>query len=165
MGVLETDSVSETGCEMSRAAMLEWSFKCRGWRYLIERPRRKQRLRHARSPSALPTPCPSAPQATKARGPANGVPRRRASVRASSWYLGYRSLWYLAVHCIHWIRARLQLESTSNSRRVHVVDPPQSVDKQYMKGLRNTSGESRVLCRPFEAQIRQEQYDLCINRP
>jgi hypothetical protein len=161
MGVLETDSVSETGCEISLAAMLEsrkMRVKCRGWRYLIERSRRKKRLRHARSPSALPTPCPSAPQATKAQSPANGAPHRRASVRASSWYLGYRSLWYVAVHCIHWIRARLQLEPTWNPRRVHVVsavDHPQSVDKQYMNGLRNTAGESlAVVCRPFEAQTR-----------
>jgi hypothetical protein len=158
MGMLETDSVRETGCEISRAAMLESSVKWRGWRYLIERPRGKKRLRQARAPSALPTPCSSAPQATKAWSPANGVPRRRASVRASSWYLGYRSLWYLTELSIHWIRARLQLESTWNPRRVHVVsavDRPQSVDKQCMNGLRNTSGGSRaVLCRPFEAQTR-----------
>jgi hypothetical protein len=117
-----------------------------------------------RSPYTMPE-----PQATKARSPANGEPRRRASVRASSWYLGYRSLWYLTAHCIHWIRARLQLESTWHPRRVHVVsavDRPQTVDKQYIKGLRNTSGEScAVLCRPFEAKTRLEQYDLCVNRP
>jgi hypothetical protein len=104
-----------------------------------------------RSPYTMPE-----PQATKARSPANGEPRRRASVRASSWYLGYRSLWYLTVHCIHWIRARLQLESTWNPRRVHVVSViyrPQRVGEQdtIASGIPLESHAQRSAS-PFEAQ-------------
>jgi hypothetical protein len=117
-GMLETNSVSETGCEISHDALLESSVKWQGLQHQTGRPRRQHRFRHARSLPTLPTPCPSAPQVTTAQW-LRQVRWRSAHLQR----LSDRCQPNRALHGLHNLQLRGACECQSNREEAFPSDP------------------------------------------